>query len=215
MHIGCDYKVSQTGLFADSLHFDNVKAVCWLARDAKARPSTLRVNPQVQNKSWRQAVATLGRPHCQECFGSATAKKILTVGPPQCSYGLPPRLLLDLRIHSERGQQDRVLVEMVPLLTLLVQNRITLISAPRGDLRAARGHSMRRRKGFSETIFLKRFSETIFAGHDVCLEHARLRQIRMLVDGGRQHQGEPVHRRRPVHRHRGVQALQPQPVWRL
>ena len=26
-----------------------------------------------------------------EFFGSATAKKILTVGPPQCSYGLPPR----------------------------------------------------------------------------------------------------------------------------
>ena len=47
------------------------------------------------NFSWGLAVATLGRPgseaHCQEFFGSGTVRKILTVGPPQCSYGLAPR----------------------------------------------------------------------------------------------------------------------------
>ena len=53
--------------------------------------------------SWGQAVATLGRPHNQDVFSSATAKYILIVGPPQCSYGLAPTKVLDLRIHSERG----------------------------------------------------------------------------------------------------------------
>ena len=38
--------------------------------------------------------------HCQDVFGSATAKQILgtakhilALGPPQCSYGLPPRIV--------------------------------------------------------------------------------------------------------------------------
>ena len=43
--------------------------------------------------SWGQAVATLGRPHCHMFFSdSGTAKKLLTVGPPQCSCGLAPRM---------------------------------------------------------------------------------------------------------------------------
>ena len=33
----------------------------------------------------------------------AALTKLLTVGPPQCSYGLAPRKCLYLRIHSERG----------------------------------------------------------------------------------------------------------------
>ena len=45
------------------------------------------------NKSWRQAVATLGRPHCPDSFGNGTARTFLTVGPPQCSYSLPPRFV--------------------------------------------------------------------------------------------------------------------------
>ena len=40
------------------------------------------------NKSWGQAVATLGRPHCQEVFGSATVRKNLDSVAPQCRYGL-------------------------------------------------------------------------------------------------------------------------------
>ena len=45
----------------------------------------------------------LGRNTCQ-VSGAATGESMLTVGPPQCSYGLPlPPICLDLRIHTERG----------------------------------------------------------------------------------------------------------------
>ena len=35
--------------------------------------------------SWGQAVARLGRPHCQDISDGGTGKKLLTVGPPQCT----------------------------------------------------------------------------------------------------------------------------------
>ena len=62
------------------------------SRELALSITTLRVNPQVQNFRGGQAVATLGRPHYQDIFGSGTAKNILIVGPPQCSYGLAPRM---------------------------------------------------------------------------------------------------------------------------
>ena len=41
--------------------------------------------------SWGQAVATLGRPHCQDFSDSGTAKKPDSGASPQRSYGLAPR----------------------------------------------------------------------------------------------------------------------------
>ena len=58
---------------------------------------------------------TLGRPHRQELFASATVRNILTVGPSQSSYGLAPRKLwtcgftlsVDMRPDAFRPPQIR------------------------------------------------------------------------------------------------------------
>ena len=74
-------------MFGRVLEYSNVLGSTILGSSSHAQSES--AGP---NKSWGQPVATLGRPHCHMFFLTvALPKRLLTVGPPQCSYGLAPR----------------------------------------------------------------------------------------------------------------------------